>query len=625
MEGSSLASEELLRQFVENTPAAVAMFDNNMRYIIASKRWMTDYRLGERNITGLGHYEVFPEIPERWKQIHKRGLAGTVLRCEEDPFERADGTVDWVRWEIQPWKNRHGEIGGIIMITEVITERKRADEALATYKLLFDHSRDVILLIERGGHLVEANEAAVRTYGFTRDELLSLTISDLRAPDTPELTDSLMNLADSHGLLFETMHCRMDGSTFPVEVSSRGVTIAGKRYLLSTIRDITERKRAEEERERLLAQLKESNEQLALSSLEAQRRAAELDVTITSIADAILVFDQSGRLVRTNSAAERLLGHSAEGQDLSIEEHAQMLQLETEDGSPFPIDELPYVRALRGETLQGITALAHQGDATFRLSLSAAPIIAPGDRRLGAIVSFIDMSAHHALQEQREDLMRAISHDLRTPLSSVLGNAQMVQRFLDKTHADARVLKSAGGIVTSARRMNSMIMDLVDSVRLESSQLRLEKEPVALAPFMFDLLDRLRDVMPVHRVQLDIPEDLGLVEADPSRLERILGNLVSNALKYSEPSTEVTVRVRGTDTEVTIAVEDRGSGISNEELPRLFGRFYRAKTARRAEGLGLGLYITRLLVEAHGGRIWAESELGMGSTFSFTLPVAPGA
>jgi two-component system phosphate regulon sensor histidine kinase PhoR len=113
-----------------------------------------------------------------------------------------------------------------------------------------------------------------------------------------------------------------------------------------------------------------------------------------------------------------------------------------------------------------------------------------------------------------------------------------------------------------------------------------------------------------------------LVEADPNRLERILGNLLSNALKYSDPGTEVLVSARNTDGEVTISVVDQGRGIAPEDLPRIFGRFYRSITARKAEGLGLGLHITRLLVEAHGGRIWAESELGKGSSFSFTLPMA---
>jgi PAS domain S-box-containing protein len=129
-EAALRASEERLRLFVEHTPAAVAMLDREMRYLAVSRRWLTDYRLPQQDLVGLSHYEVFPEIPERWKEIHRRCLAGAVEQCQEDPFPRVDGNLDWVRWEIHPWRRANGEIGGIIMFTEQINERKRAEERL---------------------------------------------------------------------------------------------------------------------------------------------------------------------------------------------------------------------------------------------------------------------------------------------------------------------------------------------------------------------------------------------------------------------------------------------------------------------------------------------------------------
>ena len=122
--------EELVRLFVNNTPAAVAMFDCDMRYIITSRQWLIDYNLGDQNIIGRSHYEVFPEIPDRWKKIHQRTLAGSVQKCEEDPFLGADGRIDWLRWEIHPWRKTGDEIGGIIMFTEIINEQKAAKEEL---------------------------------------------------------------------------------------------------------------------------------------------------------------------------------------------------------------------------------------------------------------------------------------------------------------------------------------------------------------------------------------------------------------------------------------------------------------------------------------------------------------
>lgn len=120
-------NEALLRQFVKHTPAAIAMLDTEMRYLQISERWLSDYHLGEQDIIGKSHYEVFPEVPERWKEIHRRVLTGAVERCAEDSFQRLDGTMDWLQWEAQPWFKEGGEIGGIIFFTQVITERKQLE------------------------------------------------------------------------------------------------------------------------------------------------------------------------------------------------------------------------------------------------------------------------------------------------------------------------------------------------------------------------------------------------------------------------------------------------------------------------------------------------------------------
>ena len=119
--------EEQLRIFVEHSPAAIAMFDRGMKYIAVSRRWLSDYHLGEQMLIGRSHYEVFPDLPERWKAIHQRCLNGAVETCDEDPYPRADGSTDWIRWEIRPWQNSQGQIGGIILFSEVITERKRTE------------------------------------------------------------------------------------------------------------------------------------------------------------------------------------------------------------------------------------------------------------------------------------------------------------------------------------------------------------------------------------------------------------------------------------------------------------------------------------------------------------------
>lgn len=121
--------DQALRQFVEQTPVAIAMFDRQMRYLAASRRWISDYGLAEP-IIGRSHYEVFPEIPEAWKQVHRRGIAGELVRNDEDAFERADGSIQYLRWEVRPWRAGAGDIGGILIFTEDITQRKLSEAAL---------------------------------------------------------------------------------------------------------------------------------------------------------------------------------------------------------------------------------------------------------------------------------------------------------------------------------------------------------------------------------------------------------------------------------------------------------------------------------------------------------------
>ncbi len=238
--------------------------------------------------------------------------------------------------------------------------------------------------------------------------------------------------------------------------------------------------------------------------------------------------------------------------------------------------------------------------------------------------AFNRMAEEIRLREQeREEDVHMISHDLRAPLTVIQGQAQLLQQGLERIGVDGRQQRSAEAILTSARRMNTMIQDLVDRARLESGQLTLNRRPVRLRAFLLELKDRLATTLEVGRIRIDVPEDLPPVSTDPDRLERILINLLTNSFKYSEPGTEIRVSAVRRGGEIVTAVEDHGPGIAPEELGQLFERYRRTEAARETrEGLGLGLYITKGLVDAHGGRIWAESQVGQGSRFSFTLPIS---
>jgi signal transduction histidine kinase len=218
--------------------------------------------------------------------------------------------------------------------------------------------------------------------------------------------------------------------------------------------------------------------------------------------------------------------------------------------------------------------------------------------------------------EQREDLLRAVSHDIRNPLQIVVLQAQRLLRG----PGEERTRRAAAGVLTAARRIDRMLRDLADSAKAESGRIELAWSQVPLRAFVDEMLDTSEGVFEVGRVVNEIPAELPPVLADPDRLDRILANLVGNALKYSQD--RVHLRAELVDEQVQISVTDHGPGIDRGDLPRIFERYYRGQR-HEGEGLGLGLYIVRKLVEAHGGRISAESRIGEGSTFTFTLPASP--
>lgn len=221
---------------------------------------------------------------------------------------------------------------------------------------------------------------------------------------------------------------------------------------------------------------------------------------------------------------------------------------------------------------------------------------------------------------QREDLLHALTHDIRSPLSVITMNAGLLARTA--CESDPAVVERRAAVVQrSARSIEAMLGDLAKVVALESGQVVLERTSLALAPFLAHVKESLAESVHADRVVLSVADDVPSVHVDPQRFERIIANLVANALKYS--TGVVTVSAARASGAVVVSVRDAGPGIEPDDLPHVFEKFYRGRGLEKREGLGLGLYISRLLAEAHGGRIWVESATGAGSTFHVEMPVAP--
>jgi PAS domain S-box-containing protein len=223
-------SEERLQLFIEHAPAALAMFDTEMRYLSVSRRWLADYGLGDRDVRGVPHYEIFPEVSEQWRAIHRLGLSGEVLRSEADLFERADGSAQWIRREIRPWYDKKGEVGGIVIFAEEITARKRAEEAQRKseerWATTLQSIGDAVISTDATGHIEFMNEVAERLTGWPLAEAKGTELSAVFnivqettriRPEDP--VSKVIRLGKVVGLANHTALIRRDGTEIPIDDS----------------------------------------------------------------------------------------------------------------------------------------------------------------------------------------------------------------------------------------------------------------------------------------------------------------------------------------------------------------------------------------------------------------------
>lgn len=260
--------QALLRLFIKHTPAAIAMFDTDMRYLQVSDRFLTDYDLEGQDLIGKSHYDVFPDLPLRWREAHQRILAGAVERCEEDSYIAADGSTGWLQWESLPWRKVDGEIGGLILFTQVITARKRAEEALRAseerFAKIFHLSpfRMGILRI-RDGIVLEVNDAWTIGTGFSRDEVINQSIFKFASTMDQRLVERLREILKTPKpiLNLEVRFESKDGREVIANTSAVMFDLDGEPCYLWAADDITERKHAEDALRALSARLHSAREE----------------------------------------------------------------------------------------------------------------------------------------------------------------------------------------------------------------------------------------------------------------------------------------------------------------------------------------------------------------------------
>jgi PAS domain S-box-containing protein len=261
---------------------------------------------------------------------------------------------------------------------------------------------------------------------------------------------------------------------------------------------------------------------------------------------------------------------------------------------------------------------ARKDGSQFPLELSLANWDMSDERFFTGIIR--DITHRKQVEKLKDSFIGMVSHELRTPLTVMIG---ALSTAMMPGMAEPEKQQMMRDSLSEAELLRGLLDNLLELSRYQAERLELAKMPISIAYVIQYTAERFRNVSNLHNLVIRVPKGLPPVEVDQARVEHVLGNLIDNAIKYSPKGGEVAIAARTVDGSMEISVSDRGIGIPEKDIKNLFKRFERLKGTElnTARGMGLGLFLCRLLVEAHGGRIWAESEPGKGSTFFFTLPL----
>lgn len=500
-----------LALFIEHAPAALAMLDTRMHYLATSQRWRRDFGLKDVNIMGQSHYELLPELPEEWRSLYQRGLSGEIIRRDEDRLIRKDGQIQWLRWEVWPWRNSQGNIGGLMISSEDITRQKLTMDQLRDsehrFQLAMDATEDGIWDWNLKTGDCYFSPGYFRMLGYEPESLpaISNTWLDLLHPDEHDF-----------------------------------MAAEAQRQL-------------------------QSGESL---SLEFRLRTHDGEYRWIASRGKVVEWDPKGKPLR------------AVGTHIDITEQR------------YAREEL---EALNAHLEQRVTERTRQAEAAT---------------------------------SAKARFLANMSHEIRNPLNSI----SVLTHLLTHDGLDDAQQQLAKKIQTNVTGLARLVDDILDFSKIEAGQIVLEKAPFSLSNLIEELKSLYAESANIKGLRMHWPESSikGQLVGDSQRLNQILSNLISNAIKFTEHGDiwwNLSIEGKTPRTIVlNFQVMDTGIGIRPEAIPTLLQPFTQADSSitRRFGGTGLGLSICQRLIELMGGQLSISSTFGMGSAFSFTLnfPVA---
>lgn len=649
-------SEQRFRSLFEAPLVGIALSETDGRFLHVNSKLQEILGYSEGELRGMTFRDfTHPDDLANGLRLGQEMWEGkrTSFQLEKRYLTR-DGRTVWVKLALCAIRAEDGRHLFHLALVEDITEHKKADEALQLTQFTIDHTSAPIVWVDNQGTFTYVNDMACQTMKTARESFLGRKVWEYDTDLSPEAWLQLWNDIRQHGQQVMERRVRdSEGNIHILDVHAFYSQYVSAEHIVSIFIDVTERKQNEEQvlrQNRELAALNEiakvvsrshDVEQILRNALAKVMQIVEMEMGSIALLDAqgdIVTLVDKGFSPQFRRDTARM--KPDEGLVGIVARTGQAVYVEDMSGDPRAAPreaiEREGLKAFAGVPLKARDQIL----GVIRVMSRRKGLMSPPDMRLletigghlGLVIENARLieaaSKARALEEAdrlRTELLASVSHELRTPLTAIKGLASsLIQpdvQWDPETQTD--FLRA---ITKEADILNHLVNDLLDMSQLESGTVRLSRMRCRVSAIIHQLDGQLQGLVRNHRLEIHVPPRLPLVNVDEVRIGQVITNLVENAAAYSEPGTLITLQANKSNGDVVVSVSDQGIGIPTDHLQKVFERFYRLESgiARRRGGTGLGLSICKRLVEAHGGKIWAESTLGHGSKFSFTLPIVEG-
>ncbi|MHB8085691.1 MAG: PAS domain-containing sensor histidine kinase [Dehalococcoidia bacterium] len=562
------------RDIVENALEGIMTADPDSLVTFVNPRMSTMLGYEINELVGRRYQDLVPREDLPLVEVRRQQRKHGITEQYDLKMVKKDGSVTWMMNHSVPLFDEDRNFTGYLGIFSDISERKQAEMERET---ILRTAMDGFWMVDMQGRFLNVNDTYCKLIGFSRDELLSMRIKDVEARDTEsDIARRIERIVKTGAERFETRHKCKDGVVVDIEVSVNYLDMHGGR-LFVFLRDITMRKAMQAELVHL-ASFPESNPL------------------------PVIEMSMDGSVIYMNSAARRSFPDMyALGSRHPFLEGTEEMAGEQEDSSNV------------------LTREVQVGELWYEESVCYDDV--------NSTIRFYgrDITARKKVDQMKDDFIGMVSHELRTPLTVIMGALDTLAQDLSKL-SRVEVRQLLEDATAESDELSHILDNLLELSRSQADRLKIAHQTVVISDLFKRVVGKFGGQAD-HRFILKVNEGIPVIEADALRIERVIFNLVQNALKYSPAGTPVEISADRQDGFLRVGIKDSGIGISREDQARLFNPFQRVGKEKNdtSRGIGLGLVVCKRLVEAHGGRIWMESEEGKGTTVFFTLPIGPAA